>query len=45
MADSPRPSRLEGPARLQMKTLAPYMPFAQRVAVGNLPWGIATDRR
>ncbi len=36
IARSPFPNRLEGPPRLQMTTLAPYMPFAQRLVVGNL---------
>jgi carboxypeptidase PM20D1 len=33
---SPSPARLEGTARLQISSLAPYMPFAQRIALGNL---------
>jgi carboxypeptidase PM20D1 len=37
IVDAPGDNRLEGVARLQMQTLAPYMPFAQRMIVGN-PW-------
>jgi carboxypeptidase PM20D1 len=30
------PAHLEGPARLQMSSLAPYMPFGRRIALANL---------
>jgi carboxypeptidase PM20D1 len=38
---APAPAKLEGTVRLQISSLAPYMPFAQRIALGNL-WLFST---
>jgi len=36
LEDNPMPSRLEGPARAMLETLAPELPFGRRVALSNL---------